>query len=161
MRNKKLFNLIQAMVKKKTFLLVEVLTAFLLVALCIVPLVRKPLAMFKTELEKLEALELERYADWAFSEVKEKLLKNEIPWEKIPKHEETMGPFFLPDAKLTLPGYREKKISRTFTLYGKGQKDGLQGEDFRQLQITISLGEKKYLYRLPVQKLKNPSQPRD
>lgn len=137
---------------KRTFLLVEVLIALFLVTLCIVPLVREPIIMFTNEWKELEMLELERIADWTFSELKEKFLKNEIPWEKIPKYKGKTGPFFLPDVQLQLPGHRPKKISRQFILHGKGKKDGRQGEEFRQVHITLSLNKQKYRYRVPIQR---------
>lgn len=140
--------------KKRTFLLLEILIAFLLVALCIVPIIKQPLQLFKKEMEKLEEMEKERLADWSFSEVKELFLKNEIPWGKIPKEGEKAGPFFLPDVKIQLPGCKPKAIRRKFMIQGKGKKEGSQGEDFRQLYIRISFNEEKqtYEFRLPVQK---------
>lgn len=138
---------------KKPFLLVEVLIAFSLVALCIVPLVRSPLQMLKNERSKLEEAEKQRLADWAFSEAKEMLLKHEIPSNQIPKMGETTGPFPLPDQKIKLPGVKEKPISCHFTLYGKGKREGPQGQDYRMIYLTIVLDTKKYLYRVPLQKL--------
>ncbi len=140
--------------KKRTFLLLEILIALFLVSLCILPLVQYPLRMLKIEREKLEEMEKERMADWTFSEVKELLLKNEIPWEKIPKKGETSPPFPLPDLLLQLPGCKPKKIARSFFLKGQAMKLGKSGEDIRQIYIHINLGGgKNYCFRLPVQKL--------
>jgi hypothetical protein len=141
-------------VKKRSFLLLEVLIALLFVSLCIAPMMQAPLAVFKKERKNLEQMEKERLADWSFSEVKERLLKNEIPWEKIPKQYEETGPFPLPDVKIELPGYKPKTIKRIFTLYGQGKKEGKGGQDLRQLYVRIFLdGEKeKYEFRLPAQK---------
>jgi hypothetical protein len=138
---------------KRTFLLLEVLIALLLVSLCIVPLVRQPLRMYKNELAKLEILEKERLADWVYSEVKENLIKNKIPWAKIPKKNQTTGPFPLPSVKLHLPGCREKTIPCQFTLLGKGDKKGPQGEDFRLVYMSLFLDEQKYVYRIPIQRI--------
>lgn len=141
-------------VKKRNFLLLEILIAFSIVTLCIVPLVRHPFQMIKYELVQLEQMEKERLADWAFSEVKEMLLKNEIPWKKIPNKNEETGPFSLPDAKICLPGCKEKVVRCTFTLKGQGRKEGKNGEEFRQIYVKINLDEKKpYTFRIPVQKV--------
>ncbi len=139
--------------KKRSFLLLEILIAFFLVTLCIVPLVRQPLSLYRSELERLEAMEKERLADWTFTEVKEMLLKNEIPWEKIPNKSETAGPFPLPDAVIQLPGCSPKIIKRTFTMTGRGKKPGPNDADLRQLGIYIHFGKDKYSFRLPAKKV--------
>jgi hypothetical protein len=141
--------------KKRTFLLLEILIAFFLVSLCIVPLVRQPIALYRSDVKKLEAMEKERLADWTFTEVKEKLLKNEIPWEKIPKLRETTELFHLPDAEIHLPGCQPKVIKRAFTLYGKGAKPGKDGADYRQLYVHIYFDKDKYTFRLPAKKVVN------
>lgn len=143
--------------KKRPFLLLEVCISLTLVSLCVLPLVRYPLQMFTKELAQLEVLEKERLANWAFSEVKEQFLKQEIPWKDIPALHEKTGPFLLPDMKLKLAGRPEKTFATYFTLYGKGQHDGRQGEEFRQIYVSIFLHEKghsltRYEYRLPLQK---------
>ncbi len=142
-----------APVKKRTFVLLEVLIAFSLVSLCIVPLMSHPLKLLRAERRKLILMEKERLADWTFIEMKERFLKNEIPWERIPHREEHTGPFSLPDAKIRLPGLKEQTVKRTFSLYGKGEKISQTDTDYRQLYVTVSLDEEKYEFRLPVQKL--------
>jgi len=139
--------------KKRPFLLLEILIAFFLISLCIVPLVKKPLALYRSELKQLEEIEKERLADWTFSEVKEILLKNEIPWAKIPNKDETTDPFPLADGVIELPGCKAKTIQRTFTLHGNGKKAGKDGADYRQLGIYVKLDESEYEFRLPVKKV--------
>lgn len=137
--------------KKNPFLLLEVLIAFTLVTLCIVPLVRQPLQLYRTELAYLEEMELERLAEWAFTEAKEILLKNEIPWAKIPHKGEVAGPFPLSPTTLNIPGCPGKIIERSFLLKGRGEKPGPNGAQYRQLGVCIFLGTHKYWFRLPVQ----------
>lgn len=139
--------------KKKPFLLLEILIAFFLVALCIVPLVRQPIEVFRAEMTKLEEMEKERLADWTFSEVKEMLLKNEIPWKKLPEKGEQSSDFLLPPAKVQLPKCHHKTVRRKFFLTGRGMKMGKNGEEYRQLGIFIDLDGKTYQFRLPVQKI--------
>lgn len=131
----------------------EILIAFTLVALCIVPLVRNPFQWARNELKKLELLEQERIADWTFTEIHEMFLKNEIPWEKLPKRKETAGPFSLPDAKILLPGNKEKKVSRSFTLAGRGEKIGTGGQEYRQIYVNILMNGQTYTFRVPFQKV--------
>lgn len=137
---------------KQPFLLIEVLVALLLVSLCLVPLVRQPIQMFRYEIKKLEKMEKERLADWAFSEAKELFLKHEIPWNKIPQKGAKTGPFFLKDQLLQLPGKLAKKVPCHFFLTGRGAKTGLNGEDYRQVYMTLYVGDTKYNYRIPFQK---------
>lgn len=139
--------------KKKPFLLLEILIAFFLVSLCAVPLIRQPLEMVRTEIKKLEEMEMERLADWTFTEVKEMLLKNEIPWKKIPEKGEKSALFTLPPAKIQLPKCKPRTIRRKFELTGRGMKTSKKGDEYRQLGIYIHLEKKVYQFRMPVQKV--------
>lgn len=139
--------------KKRPFLLLEVLIALLLVILCAVPLVNQPLKLYKKEIKNLETMEMERLADWTFTEVKEILLKNEIPWKKIPAKAETTALFSLPPSTIQIPGCTPKKIERSFQLSGRGEKIGTGNATVRQLGVYIFLNEEKYTFRLPVKKI--------
>ncbi len=148
--------------KKRTFLLFEILIAFLLVVICAVPLVSQPLKMYRSEMKFLEQLERERLADWTFSEIKEKLLKNEIPWEKIPSKGAKTPPIDLPAAQISIPGCSPKRIERTFTLHCRGEKEGLRDETYRLLYVEISFSppiakKNSYTFRTTVQKLARPA----
>ncbi len=110
----------------------------------------------------LEEMEGERLAEWSFSEVKEKLLRREIPWENLPSPTEETAPIALPSINVQIPGYHPKTIERSFTLRckEKGEKRGKKGEIYRMLYVTVKFdpplskkkAEKGYPYRLIVQK---------
>jgi hypothetical protein len=140
-------------VKKRTFLLLEVLIAFVLVTICSIPLVKQPLKLYKDEMEYLEKMERERLADWTFTEIREMLLKNEIPWKKIPAKGVETAPFPLSPMVIEIPGCKTKVIERSFVLKGRGQKIGLNDAEFRQIGVYIFLNDHKYEFRIPVQKL--------
>ena len=140
--------------KKRSFLLLEILIAFTLVTVCIVPLVKQPLKLYKREIEELEVMEMERLADWTFTEIKEIFLKNEISWDQIPGKGERSSSFPMSEATLEIPACKDKKIQREFHLTGRGEKQGLKGEIYRQLGVYVFLNKKKYTFRLPVQKIK-------
>lgn len=151
-----------SLMKKRSFILIEILLAFVLVTLCSIPLIRQPLQLYRLEMRRLEQMERERLADWTFSEIKEKLFKNEIPWEKIPLKNKKSGPYSLPCAYIRIPGCPEKQIERRFTLKGKREKLGPQEELYRALDVHIeffprlSLPKKKqesFCYRLIVRRL--------
>lgn len=124
--------------------------------MCILPLAKQPLQLYKSEYVYLEKMELERLADWTFTEVKELLLKNEIPWEQIPGKSVETESFFLPPSTIQIPGYAPKKVERSFFLTGRGEKLGLAGETYRQLGIYIHLNGKKFSFRMPIEKVREP-----
>jgi hypothetical protein len=150
--------------KKKPFLLLEILIALALVLLAAAPLIVQPIHLYKAELKLLEQTEGERLADWTFSEIKESLLKNEIPWEAIPSKRTTSSPFSLAPVTLQIPGIHPKSIERSFTLFCKAEKKGLQGETYRLLYVNLSFSphlcpRKKdqkapdYKYKISVQRI--------
>ena len=149
--------------KKRPFILLEVLVALTLVALCAIPLIIKPIRIYRSEMRLLEEGQGERLADWTFSEIKEQLLQNMIPWEKLPSLQQTTEPFLLKPASIFIPGRAPKEIRRSFILYGKGEKFGDDGEIYRMLHIKIvfdpQLSQRKkrdnfYTYRMIVQRKK-------
>lgn len=149
--------------QKRPFILLEVLVALTLVALCAIPLIIKPIRIYRSEMRLLEEGEGERLADWTFSEIKEQLLQNTIPWEKLPSFHQTTEPFLLKSASIFIPGRVPKEIRRSFTLYGKGEKTGEGGEVYRMLHVKIvfdpQLSQRKkrenlYTYRTIIQRKK-------
>lgn len=139
--------------KKRPFLLLEILIAFTLVTICAIPLVKQPLKLYKGEIEYLKKMEQERLADWTFTEIEELLLKNAIPWEEIPGKDVTTSPFPLPSVTLEIPRCKPKIIERSFVLNGRGEKVGSNNEIYRQIGVLVFLNKQKYEFRLPVQKL--------
>lgn len=143
------------MKRKRSFLLTEVLIAILLVSICLIPLIRTPINTYLSEMEWLEEMERERLAELAFADIKEKLLKNELAWEKIPGPGFSSGPFTLPTTQTHIPGCKPKEISITYTLScGKNrEKIGLHGEIYRMLTVAIEFTpplSKKATYRFQI-----------
>jgi hypothetical protein len=132
-------------VKKRTFLLLEILIALSLATLCIVPFVKQPLFLYKKELAALEQIEKERLADWTFTEIEEMFLKNEIPRSEIPDKGENSIVFSLPDAHICIPNHAPKVIHRTFYIKTRGDKGAS-----RQLGIYVHLDNDLYSFRLPI-----------
>ncbi|HSX27119.1 MAG TPA: hypothetical protein VLE89_08970 [Chlamydiales bacterium] len=144
--------------KKRTFLLLEVLIALLLVICCAVPLVTQPLILFRKEVKTLEEVEQERLANWTFTEIKEKLFKNEISWERLPSKGITSPSFPLPPIALQIPGCNSKPMARSYTLSCSGEKTGTHEETYRSFLVRIAIGnKKKYSYRLIVQRKPIPT----
>lgn len=133
------FNQSKSIRHKRPFLLTEVLIAILLVSICLVPLVERPIQSYISEWKLIKEMEGERLANLAFSEIKEKLFKNEIPWSKIPNPGQMTSPIPLPSTTLEFPKQNPTKIERSFVLRckKKGQKTNSQDECYRLLQVEI------------------------
>lgn len=102
---------------------------------------RFPILHFQKQIEHLEEFERRRLADWTFSEIKEMLLKEEIPWKNLPAKQEPEKSFPLSQILLEVPSLLTKKISRKFLLECVREKEGLKGETYRLYKITIVLDE--------------------
>lgn len=138
---------------KKAFLLTEVLLALALLELCLIPLIKQPIRLYRSQIESLHHLELERMADWSFTEIKEIFLKNQIPWGKIPQKGKPPELFSLPDLLLEFPGFQTKSIQRKFSVQTTGHKKGKNRPEYKQLRIFVFLEGKKYEFRLSIQKI--------
>ena len=78
--------------KKRPFLLLELLIAIGLVSLAAVPLLSQPLLYMKQELKTLREVELQWHASAAFIETKVALSQNTIPWNLLTeKTEQPIG----------------------------------------------------------------------
>ena len=142
------------MTQKRTFLLMEVMIALALIALCIAPLMRMPILHFQKQVEHLVQFEKHRIADWSFSEVKELLLKNSIPWEKLPKKKAPPLLYPLPKVELEIPGIRSQTVERRAQFECTGEKEGENGNEYHLLEITILLDGEKIVppYRIMIEK---------
>lgn len=109
----------------------------MLVILCAIPLIVEPIRLYRTEMKRFEEIEGERLADWTFSEIKEKLLKNEIPWKNLPSKPGAAFSYPLPPLNIQIPGQSKKSIRRSYTLRCRREKEGLQGEIYRIFDVNI------------------------
>ncbi len=73
----------QVVLRKHPFLLLEVLIAFAIVAVCILPLIWPHTYILRAQKEFLSEIALDHYVNTHFAEMTELLYKNEIPWEVI------------------------------------------------------------------------------
>jgi hypothetical protein len=139
--------------KKHSFLLLEVLLAIAVVSLFAAPLMHWPIEHYQSQIRRLEHFEYQRIADWTFSEIKEFLLKEGIPWEKLPAKKQTLT-LPLSDAPLVLPRFPGRFVHRSYLLDCRGEKEGIHGEIFRIYQVKVFINEKnKFCYRLLIQKI--------
>lgn len=68
---------------KKHFLLLEVLIAFVLIALCMIPLISPQTFILTQQKKFIQELEVNHVVNLAYADIIERLYKNEIPWNSI------------------------------------------------------------------------------
>ena len=126
----------------------------------ILPWTRVPIQIYRAELEQLERFERQRMADWAFSEIKEKLYNHEIPWRALPiRSKEKTVPLNgeLSEQEVRIGG-SVKKFKRSYKIVCSGEKTTPQSVVYRIFLVTVEISpklpkEQKYLYRVIVRKL--------
>jgi len=141
--------------KKQPLFLLEILIAMSLVALCITPLLKGPTLMHKMEMSSLIRIESSRVAAWTFTEIVEKLLKNEIRWETLPKLGEKSPEKHLSDVPLTLPPLPNPSVlTRTFWLSTMEEKKETDGRIHRLIAVHQRIGSQKreFTYRVIITK---------
>ena len=110
--------------KRRCFLLLEVLIALSILALAILPLMSLPFRFAKEEVKSLELMTLERVALSSFLDMQERLCKNSVPWSLIcRRYKITLKPY----EEKTIPIQLNKKLKGLYrekiTLYSK-KKEG-------------------------------------
>jgi len=128
--------------KKRPFLLLEVVVALILVALVAVPLLRPSVAMLLAERRAGQRLQMEQV--WSVAQVTllQKLYENQIPWEHLEGTEE--HPFVDP----ALPaGY-----SYSYSFPGKyqGERERRKGSDtalhLKWVRIAVKKGKEQVVH---------------
>jgi len=111
------------MKKKRPFILLELMIAFALVSISILPFLRYPFQQMKKEIDSLFSIQLEKAAEEELIAMQLLLYENLIPEkylfakEKLHHH-----PLFVDDkVTLTLPGSRMKRtyVKKTFVYFDK------------------------------------------
>ncbi len=69
--------------KKRNNLLLEVLIAFAIVVLCILPLLYPHVGVIRSQQEMITAVQLDHFVSLHYANTLEKLYLNEIPWETL------------------------------------------------------------------------------
>ncbi len=135
---------------KRSFLLIEIIIAFALITLLIVPLIRNPIYFFRSQIQSLEKLENERIADLTFLDVKLKIYKDPNKLIKnLATTKDTADINYLKSYKLNT--FCNKKVERSYKIYSKNkEKTTKENEKYKLLTIIIFLKPidqtKKYEY---------------
>ncbi|NGX48706.1 MAG: hypothetical protein K940chlam5_00296 [Candidatus Anoxychlamydiales bacterium] len=135
---------------KRSFLLIEVIIAFALVTLLIVPLIRNPIYFFRSQIKSLEKLECERIADLTFLDLKLEIYSDQNKFTKNLARSKKATPYEILDP-YELVTFNNKKIARSYKIYSKNkEKETKDNEKYKLLTIRIFLRptdqKRKYEY---------------
>jgi hypothetical protein len=72
-----------SILQRRPVLLLEVLIAFALIALCALPLIYPHVFMLRSEKKYVAAVELDHYVNLLFVNTLQRLYQNEVPWSEI------------------------------------------------------------------------------
>ena len=124
---------------KRSFLLIEVIIAFALVTLLIVPLIRNPIYFFRSQIKSLEKLECERIADLTFLDLKLEIYNDQNKFTKNLARSKKDTPYETLDT-YKLVTFNKKKIARSYKIYSKNkEKETKDNEKYKLLTIRIFL----------------------
>jgi len=132
-------------VVKRPILLLEVLIALALVALCAIPLLAPQTDMIRAERRFLNEIEADRLANVVFADIVQKMYENLIPWEAL-----------YGEAEVPIEG-KGAKISYQFeNLYGKPSK---QDPKYALFELSIKIDDLVFSYHIFVEKEKELAAP--
>lgn len=146
--------------KKNSYLLLETIIALFLITICLLPIAQNPIFFLKSQIISLEKMDLERIADLSFSEIKEKLYKNEIPFDEIIKNEEKSKLYNLKDEYILLDKFPQKQVLRNFKICQVKDKKGPGGAKYKLCRVNVFLEmpkkqKQEYIYSLFIQQFNN------
>ncbi|MBS0620735.1 MAG: hypothetical protein JSS61_04680 [Verrucomicrobia bacterium] len=127
--------------KKRAFLLLELLIGIFLIGLCAAPLARLPLRALREEIKSCYRLQLSRLADVQCAEIQAQLLRNEIPWEEISTRYHSRKARDLPPVRVSLGALGKMQFNCKYELYSTGKVDP-DGTELRLTTLKISFLEK-------------------
>ncbi len=138
--------------KRRSYLLLELMVAFALLVMCIVPLVRSPMHLMREHLQSIKKASLAREAHFAFSKVKAFLYQNEekgISWQQIsrdaPSKKEKRPPDFEEIVDVFIPA-KTPYIKKVY-LFKADKKE--EDASLRLLKVRITFEPKRKSKKKP------------
>ncbi len=101
---------------------------------------RQPVLLHRAEVSLLERIECDRIAAWTYTEIREKFLKNQIPWSQIPTLKAKSKPISLPEVNFQVPSLFSRSVKRLYTLETLREKQDKEGQTIRLVTIHIEIG---------------------
>ncbi len=137
---------------KRNFLLIEIIIAFAIITLFTFPLIRNPIYFCKSQLKSLEKIECERIAELTFLDIKLAFLKKQIDLKSIPRYEKEAQK--IPLSSYCLETFKNKEVKRFYKLYSKREKQTLNDQTIKLVNVKIFLQPKglkyPYLYKYKI-----------
>lgn len=128
--------------RKRSFLLLEVMVAILLLGLFAVPIAGTPLHFYTRELSDLYDLELQRIAESTYAEIREELFEKHSP-DSFGTRVADARSFHLPDQEIIIDGITKYPSKRSYKLWVQGTKEGQDHLLYRILKCRITLSKPK------------------
>lgn len=91
------------MSRKRPFLLLEALIAFILVVACLIPLIYPHVAIYRSQNEFIRKMELDHAVNLLYGNVLEKLYLNKITWSQLTQESFDIDDELLKEAGVTKP----------------------------------------------------------
>jgi hypothetical protein len=130
-----------------SFLMLELLIALFLVGSFALPLAQFPMRSMKEQIKSISRMQVERLADIAFSEFKEKLYKKEISWKQLSVSSDEKAVIFDKDIKLSIAPIGERELKRIDYVSSIG-KTTKQGEEWRLVTFSVKFQPKETNFKL-------------
>lgn len=122
--------------KKRPFLLLEVMIAFAIVALCMLPLIVPNVWMITVGRSSIRDLEQERYVNLIYASIVEKLYENKIPWSILDvKKTQTPSPWTPDELPENIPEGWNYIVQVFFKMIGRREND----PDSHLLEVKLYL----------------------
>jgi hypothetical protein len=136
---------LQLVLNKRHFLMLELMIALFLVLTCALPLAQLPLKALKEETKSAYRIQIHRLADLAFAQFKEKLYRQEISWQELSSPSNDRAVFVTDTVTVGFEQLGAQKFHRKATFYSIGKK-GQREEEWRLVTFKVNFKpqEKKY-----------------
>lgn len=122
----------------RTFLMFELMIALFLVGSFALPLAQFPMQAIQEEFKSVYRMQAQRLADLAFSEIKEKLHREEIPWKEIVKPGNDKALILNDVAEISFQPLGKRIFLRQATLHSVG-KMGKNSEEWRLATVRVKI----------------------
>jgi hypothetical protein len=121
----------------RSFLLLELIIALLLITLCVLPFVSIPSGVQREEMLFLQRLELQRLSDRTCASIKERIYTKEITWEQL-SHPKGKRLLLIDDVvSLPLKELAKQRYSRKCYIYSDVKK-GQDNLESRLVRLRVS-----------------------
>ena len=123
--------------RKKAFVLLELLIAMSLLSLCALPLLQMPFQGITSEIKSCQRIHLKGLSDLTFADIESQLHQNAIPWDELDVGRNEKTELFNDLQTLSLEGVGERKFKRKCHIWSSRRKAGKNREQFRLVTIEL------------------------